>query len=171
MAAAKYNFLAWLERYKADLQPPVGMFTCLGLSCLVVDAVGVLAWVRFSLRSHTRPLVCIVCTVLLFPILQCCWPGNKLMHGEGQTKVMVVGGPNVRKDYHIEEGEEFFFMLKGDMCVKVLEQGRHRDIPIREGEMFMLPARVPHSPQRQANTIGLVLERERLTGELDGLRW
>lgn len=84
---------------------------------------------------------------------------------------MIVGGPNTRADYHIEEGEELFYMIKGDMCLKVMEQGRPRDIHIREGEMFMLPRRIPHSPQREANTIGLVIERERLPEEKDGLRW
>lgn len=97
--------------------------------------------------------------------------GAKLMHGAGQMKVMVVGGPNVRKDYHIEEGEEYFYMLKGDMVLKIVEAGVHKDIHIREGEMFMLPARIPHSPQREAGTVGLVLERERTESEWDGMRW
>ncbi|XP_051868989.1 3-hydroxyanthranilate 3,4-dioxygenase isoform X1 [Pristis pectinata] len=95
---------------------------------------------------------------------------NKLMHG-GQLKVMFVGGPNERKDYHIEEGEELFYQQKGDMCLKILEKGKHKDVHIREGEMFLLPARIPHSPQRQANTVGLVFERTRLESELDALRY
>ncbi|XP_072122962.1 3-hydroxyanthranilate 3,4-dioxygenase-like [Mobula birostris] len=95
---------------------------------------------------------------------------NKLMHF-GQLKVMFVGGPNERKDYHIEEGEELFYQWKGDMCLKILEKGKHKDIHIREGEMFLLPARIPHSPQRQANTVGLVFERTRLKTELDALRY
>lgn len=120
--------------------------------------------------------------------------GNKLMFGAGQLKVMIVGGPNRREDFHIEEGEEFFYMIKGDMRVDVMEQGRKREIPIREGEIFVrvrprartrirrdqrdrrraaqvLPPRIPHSPQRFPDTIGLVIERERLPGEMDGLRW
>ncbi|XP_059929069.1 3-hydroxyanthranilate 3,4-dioxygenase-like isoform X2 [Gadus macrocephalus] len=93
---------------------------------------------------------------------------NKLMH-EQQLKVMFVGGPNTRKDYHIEEGEEFFYQLKGDMCLKVVENGKHKDVHIKEGEMFLLPARIPHSPQREANTVGLVVERMRLPTETDCL--
>ncbi len=62
-------------------------------------------------------------------------------------------------------------MIKGDMTLNVIECGQPRSIPIREGEVFLLPPRVPHSPQREANTIGLVLERERLPQEQDGLRW
>ncbi|XP_078675341.1 3-hydroxyanthranilate 3,4-dioxygenase-like isoform X1 [Branchiostoma floridae x Branchiostoma belcheri] len=95
---------------------------------------------------------------------------NKLMHN-WQLKVMFVGGPNQRKDYHIEEGEELFYMVKGDMCLKIVEQGKHKDVVIKEGEVFLLPARIQHSPQRQENTIGLVLERERGAGETDGLRY
>ncbi|XP_072121118.1 3-hydroxyanthranilate 3,4-dioxygenase-like isoform X2 [Mobula birostris] len=89
----------------------------------------------------------------------------------GQLLVMFVGGPNERKDYHIEEGEELFYQWKGDMCLKILEKGKHKDVHIREGEMFLLPARIPHSPQRQANTVGLVFERTRLKTELDALRY
>ncbi|XP_029793110.1 3-hydroxyanthranilate 3,4-dioxygenase isoform X1 [Suricata suricatta] len=95
---------------------------------------------------------------------------NKLMH-QKQLKVMFVGGPNIRKDYHIEEGEEVFYQLKGDMVLKVLERGKHRDVTIRQGEIFLLPAGVPHSPQRFADTVGLVIERRRLKTELDGLRY
>ncbi|XP_059179816.1 3-hydroxyanthranilate 3,4-dioxygenase [Centropristis striata] len=95
---------------------------------------------------------------------------NKLMHFS-QLNVMFVGGPNTRKDYHIEEGEELFYQVKGDMCVKVIENGKHKDVHIKEGEMFLLPARIPHSPQRQANTVGLVVERRRLLTETDCLRY
>jgi len=96
---------------------------------------------------------------------------NKLMHKDGQIDVMFVGGPNSRKDYHIESGEELFLQLKGDMVLKVIERGKHRDITIKEGEIFLLPRAVPHSPQRLANTVGLVIERKRHELELDGLRF
>ncbi|KAH0622743.1 hypothetical protein JD844_025328 [Phrynosoma platyrhinos] len=95
---------------------------------------------------------------------------NKLMHRH-QLNIMFVGGPNERKDYHIEEGEELFYQLEGDMCLKIIENGKHKDIHIKEGEMFLLPARIPHSPQRYANTVGLVIERKRLKTETDGLRY
>lgn len=95
---------------------------------------------------------------------------NKLMHFS-QLNIMFVGGPNIRKDYHIEEGEELFYQVKGDMCLKVMENGKHKDVHIKEGEMFLLPARIPHSPQREANTVGLVVERRRLLTETDCLRY
>ncbi|XP_031731998.1 3-hydroxyanthranilate 3,4-dioxygenase [Anarrhichthys ocellatus] len=95
---------------------------------------------------------------------------NKLMHFS-QLIIMFVGGPNTRKDYHIEEGEELFYQVKGDMCLKVIENGKHKDVHIKEGQMFLLPARIPHSPQRQANAVGLVVERRRLLTETDCLRY
>jgi 3-hydroxyanthranilate 3,4-dioxygenase len=96
---------------------------------------------------------------------------NKLMHDYGQINVMFVGGPNQRKDFHIEAGEELFYQLKGDMVLKVMERGRHKDIVIKEGEIFLLPNFIPHSPQRFANTVGLVIERQRLDHEYDMLRY
>ncbi len=86
--------------------------------------------------------------------------------------VMVVGGPNGRKDYHWEEGEELFYQLEGDIQVKIINaDGQPETIDIRAGEMFLLPPRVPHSPQRPDNSIGLVLERHRRPGEVDKLLW
>ena len=95
---------------------------------------------------------------------------NKLMHNN-QLTIMFVGGKNIREDYHIEEGEELFYQVKGDISVKILENGQHKEIFIKEGEMFLLPARIPHSPQRPENTIGLVIERKRPANEVDGVRW
>ena len=85
--------------------------------------------------------------------------------------VMVVGGPNARKDYHYNEGEEFFYQLEGDVVIKIIEDGIPVDIPIKEGEIFLLSGKVPHSPQRPANTVGLVIERYRKEGEQDGFLW
>lgn len=97
--------------------------------------------------------------------------GNKMVWKDREFLVMVVGGPNKRKDFHVEEGEEFFYQIEGDITVRVMEDGNPRDIRIKEGEMFLLPARVPHSPQRPAGSVGMVIERQRRPGELDHLRW
>lgn len=97
--------------------------------------------------------------------------GNQQVFENAEFIIMVVGGPNARKDYHFNEGEEFFYQLEGDVTIKVMDQGVPRDIPIREGEIFLLPKRVPHSPQRPAGTVGLVVERKRNAGELDGFLW
>ena len=97
--------------------------------------------------------------------------GNQCVYDADDFIVMVVGGPNSRKDYHWDEGEEFFYQLEGDITVKIQEDGKAVDVPIREGEMFLLPPRVPHNPIRGANTIGMVIERKRRKGEKDGLLW
>jgi 3-hydroxyanthranilate 3,4-dioxygenase len=96
--------------------------------------------------------------------------GNKCLWNEDFI-VMVVGGPNQRTDYHVDEGPEFFYQLEGEMILRIQEDGRPRDIPIKAGEVFYLPPRVPHSPQRMADSIGLVIERRRLPHEQDGLQW
>ncbi|MGH8613370.1 MAG: 3-hydroxyanthranilate 3,4-dioxygenase [Gammaproteobacteria bacterium] len=96
---------------------------------------------------------------------------NKQVFEEGDFIVMVVGGPNNRKDYHVDEGPEFFYQLEGDMLLKTIQDGMLVDVAIRQGEIFLLPPKVPHSPQRYANTVGLVIERKRLPHEHDGLQW
>ena len=96
--------------------------------------------------------------------------GNKCIV-DGDFIVMIVGGPNARTDYHWDEGPEFFYQIEGEMVLRVQDEGRARDIPIRAGEVFYLPPRVPHSPQRMADSIGLVIERKRLPHEKDGLLW
>jgi 3-hydroxyanthranilate 3,4-dioxygenase len=95
---------------------------------------------------------------------------NKCIY-DGDFIVMVVGGPNQRTDYHVDEGPEFFYQIEGEMVLRIQEDGRPRDIAIHAGEVFYLPPRVPHSPQRMADSIGLVVERKRLPGEQDGLLW
>lgn len=96
--------------------------------------------------------------------------GNKCIV-DGDFIIMVVGGPNVRDDYHYDEGPEFFYQLEGEMVLKVQDDGVARDLPIRAGEMFYLPPRVCHSPQRMPDSVGLVVERRRLPHEKDGLLW
>lgn len=87
--------------------------------------------------------------------------GNKCIFQNEDFIVMIVGGPNARKDYHVNPTEELFYQIEGDIRVRILEDGKPRDIPIRQGEMFLLPAHVPHSPQRPAGTVGMVVERTR----------
>jgi 3-hydroxyanthranilate 3,4-dioxygenase len=101
--------------------------------------------------------------------------GNKCVY-DADYIVMIVGGPNTRTDYHFEEGPELFYQLEGEMVLRIQEAGADgklapRDIPIRAGEMFYLPPRVPHSPQRMPGSVGLVVERRRLAHEDDALMW
>jgi 3-hydroxyanthranilate 3,4-dioxygenase len=97
--------------------------------------------------------------------------GNKLLYPVGDFIIMVVGGPNARSDFHVDPGEEFFYQVEGNMTLKTVQDGRVVDIPIREGQFFLLPPSMPHSPQRLPDTVGLVIERRRVAGEQDGLQW
>jgi 3-hydroxyanthranilate 3,4-dioxygenase len=97
--------------------------------------------------------------------------GNKVIYGDGEFIVMAVGGPNARTDYHVDPAEELFYQLEGDITLRVREQERVVQIPIRAGELLLLPARMPHSPQRPAGSVGVVVERRRRAGELDGFQW
>ncbi|KAB2813896.1 3-hydroxyanthranilate 3,4-dioxygenase [Phaeocystidibacter luteus] len=99
--------------------------------------------------------------------------GNKNLYPEGEDYiVMVVAGPNARKDYHYNETEEWFFQLEGEITVRIQEDGEPRDIHLGPGDMFLCPANVPHSPMRKEGSIGLVVERVRKgTDYKDGLLW
>ncbi len=96
---------------------------------------------------------------------------NRQVFRDSEFIVMVVGGPNARTDFHHDEGPEIFYQVEGDMLLRTVQDGRLVDIPIREGEIFLLPPRLHHSPQRFADTIGIVVERQRRPEELDGFIW
>ena len=98
--------------------------------------------------------------------------GNKVIWQNRQFIAMVVGGPNARTDYHVNQGEEFFYQLEGNMTLKVIDsEGQRRDIRITAGDIYLLPPNTPHSPQREAGSIGLVIEHHRHENEVDGLQW
>ncbi|MGE3805496.1 MAG: 3-hydroxyanthranilate 3,4-dioxygenase [Gemmataceae bacterium] len=96
--------------------------------------------------------------------------GNKMIWN-GEFMVMVVGGPNQRADFHVNPTPELFYQVEGDIVLRVKESGQVRDIPIQEGDLFLLPPNVPHSPQRPANTVGLVIEQKRPVQANDHMRW
>jgi 3-hydroxyanthranilate 3,4-dioxygenase len=96
---------------------------------------------------------------------------NRELYAGSEFIVMIVGGPNSRSDFHLDVGPELFYQLEGDMVLRTVQHGEFVDVPIRAGEMFLLPPNVPHSPQRFADTIGLVVERQRHADELDGFLW
>lgn len=99
--------------------------------------------------------------------------GNKVIWEDADLTVMVVGGPNQRTDYHVDPKEEFFYMVEGNMVLRVIEENGKPpvDIEIKQGEVFLLPGYIPHSPQREANSIGLVVEPKRFTGQEDAFEW
>ena len=98
--------------------------------------------------------------------------GNKNLYTEsGDYIVMIVAGPNARKDYHYNETEELFYLIEGDIVVKTQQNGKLVEVPIKAGEMFLLPAKIPHSPERSEGSIGLVIERKRKQDQKVGLLW
>ncbi|PLX36421.1 MAG: 3-hydroxyanthranilate 3,4-dioxygenase [Hyphomicrobiales bacterium] len=98
--------------------------------------------------------------------------GNKLLHEDTGMIVMVVGGPNTRVDFHDDPVEEWFFQVKGDMMLKIADGGKIYDVPVREGEVFMLPPHTIHAPQRpQEGSIGIVVESPRMMGMKEGFEW
>lgn len=98
--------------------------------------------------------------------------GNRNLYMDaGDYIVMIVAGPNARKDYHFNETEELYYQLEGDINVRIQEDGKAVDIPIKAGEMFLLPARTPHSPSRSEGSIGLVIELKRSADQEDALMW
>jgi 3-hydroxyanthranilate 3,4-dioxygenase len=97
---------------------------------------------------------------------------RQLFDNKANMIVMIVGGPNTRVDFHDDPVEEFFYQLKGDMLLKIADGGKIYDVPIREGDVFLLPAHTRHSPQRpREGSVGLVVESPRIEGMRDGFEW
>lgn len=99
--------------------------------------------------------------------------GNKNIYTEsGDYIVMIVAGPNARKDYHYNETEELFYQLEGSIKVVIQEDGERKEMELNPGDMYLNPAKIPHSPVRSEGSIGLVIERKRAgLGFTDGLLW
>jgi 3-hydroxyanthranilate 3,4-dioxygenase len=98
--------------------------------------------------------------------------GNQLIYEDSGLVVQVVGGPNQRVDFHDDPAEEFFYQLRGDMKIKIADGGKIHEVVMREGDIFMLPPHVRHSPQRpMAGSVGLVVEGARIAGQDDGFEW
>ena len=86
--------------------------------------------------------------------------------------IMVIGGPNQRTDFHDDPHEEFFYQLQGSMLLELMDENNERcDVLLQEGDVFLVPPLVPHGPRRKDNTIGLVVEYWRPTGENDHFVW
>ena len=97
--------------------------------------------------------------------------GNKVIWEDSQFTAMIIRGPNARRDFHVDPSDEIFYMLKGDMVLEYMEHGRRRERVIREGEMMLVPAFMPHSPHRPADTWGLVVEIKREPEQTESLLW
>ena len=99
---------------------------------------------------------------------------NKQVFRQADMIIMVVGGGNERNDFHDDPREEFFYQVTGDMVLWIWpgDGVEPYPMPIREGEIYLLPPHVRHSPQRpDPESVGLVVEYQRPLGELDGFEW
>ncbi|AXF56964.1 3-hydroxyanthranilate 3,4-dioxygenase [Salicibibacter kimchii] len=97
---------------------------------------------------------------------------NMVLWEDSEFIAMLLGGPNKRRDFHIDPSDEFFYQIKGSCFVECINENQEREVvEVKEGEMFMLPADVPHSPHRIADSYGIVLERKRGEGELESFVW
>jgi len=97
---------------------------------------------------------------------------NKLLVQGKDFLVMILRGPNERLDFHIEPGDEFFYQVEGDMELHLKPDCERRQvIKIGEGEIFICPGGMPHSPRRNENTWGLVIERQRRAEEKEEFAW
>jgi len=97
---------------------------------------------------------------------------NKVLWQDSEFIVMLIGGPNKRRDFHVDPSDEFFYQIKGNCYVECInEEGKREIVTVGEGDVFMLPAMVPHSPHRVAGSLGIVIERKRKEGELEDFVW
>lgn len=96
---------------------------------------------------------------------------NKEVFPQSEFIFQVIRGPNARNDFHVDPGDEIFYQLQGTIRVDVIESGRRKQNVLNQGDVLLVPAGVPHSPLRPAGSWGLVVERTRRPGELDGILW
>ena len=97
--------------------------------------------------------------------------GNKVIWEDSQFTAMIIRGPNARRDFHVDPSDEIFYMLRGDMALEYMRDGKRQTQIIREGELLLMPAFVPHSPHRPADTWGLVVEVKRRPDQVESLLW
>jgi len=97
--------------------------------------------------------------------------GNKVVWEDSQFTAMIIRGPNARRDFHVDPSDEIFYMLKGDMVLEFMQEGRRESQIIREGGLLLVPAFTPHAPHRPADTWGLVVEIKRQPGQTESLVW
>ena len=98
--------------------------------------------------------------------------GNQQIWPKSDLICTVVGGPNQRTDFHVDPYEEYFHQFKGNASLLIADRGQFERIHLREGDVFLLPAFVRHSPQRpEAGSLCTVIERSRPKGVIDAFEW
>lgn len=100
------------------------------------------------------------------------WGQRRIIWQDSDFIAFVTRGPNSRKDFHIDPGDEIFYQLEGELNLHHITPGRKPEVTaIKAGELFLLPANVPHSPRRGEGSWTLVVERKRRPEEVDLFVW
>ncbi len=100
------------------------------------------------------------------------WGQRRIIWEDSDFIAFVTRGPNSRTDFHIDPGDEIFYQLEGELNLHYMTaEQKHEIAVITEGELFLLPANVPHSPRRGEGSWTFVIERKRRPDEQDRFVW
>lgn len=100
------------------------------------------------------------------------WGQRRIIWQDSDFIAFVTRGPNSRKDFHVDPGDEIFYQLEGELNLHYMTPENKREVAhIKAGELFLLPAKVPHSPRRGDGSWTLVVERKRQPDEQDLFVW
>ena len=98
--------------------------------------------------------------------------GNQLIWRDSQFIIMILGGPNARRDFHIDPSDEVMYMIKGEMRLHYrTPEGKEEVTILSEGSTIFTPAGVPHSPRFPPDAFVFIIERNRRDGEIDRFQW
>jgi len=99
------------------------------------------------------------------------WGQRRVIWQDSDFIAFVTRGPNKRKDYHINPGDEIFYQLEGELNLHYLKEDKRDVAVLRAGDLFLLPAKIPHSPRRADGSWTFVIERRRGAEEIDRFIW
>jgi len=100
------------------------------------------------------------------------WGQRRVIWQDSDFIAFVTRGPNRRKDYHINPGDEIFYQLEGELNLHYLGTDRKPEMAVlKAGDLFLLPNNVPHSPRRREGSWTFVVERIRKAEEWDRFIW
>ena len=84
----------------------------------------------------------------------------------------VTRGPNPRKEFHVNPYDEIFYQVEGDLQLHYVNaDGKQALAVMKPGELFLMPAGVPHSPRRAEGSWTYVVERKRRPDTTDRWQW
>lgn len=97
---------------------------------------------------------------------------NAAIFPDGNYIINMVGGGNQRTDFHDNPTEEIFYQLRGTAHLVIWDRGQFERIELKEGDIFLQPPHLIHSPQRpDPQGLCLLIELPRPQGKRDALLW